>query len=70
MKKDFLEITKSLMVMNAYPSTIAQSIRVLKEKWPNLTDEEKMEIDAVVEALRSIANCEDLETNSLDEKTK
>ena len=70
MKKDFLEITKSLMVMNAYPSTIAQSIRVLKEKWPNLTDEEKMEIDAVVEALRSIANCEDLEANSLDEKTK
>lgn len=58
------------MGMNAYPSTIAQSIRVLKEKWPNLTDEEKIEIDAVVEALRSIANCEDLDTNSLDEKTK
>lgn len=70
MKKDFLEITKALMGMNAYPSTIAQSIRVLKEKWPNLTDEEKIEIDAIVEALRSIANCEDLEANSLDEKTK
>jgi len=66
MRRSVLEIIKSLIQMNAYTTEIAQAIRVIKKEWPNLTEEEKSEIDAVVSALRSIHNGEDLDKNSMD----
>ncbi len=68
MRKDLAKMVKTIISLSTeYESDyVLLGLEELKEKWPNVTAEEQLEMDAIISAYKAVAIDEDEEEENLE----